>query len=128
MHLKDVHAHQINLDSSLLARDGLQYSYDIFTMLCGIRNIVTTSWRYCRISCANMDESAVFSELQETFYKTYHSHQIETCPAYYGKSPVSSRPTIIGLGQRKRSDSCLSRLYICKNCNSKNDRDDSSPE
>ncbi|GBM29386.1 hypothetical protein AVEN_253908-1 [Araneus ventricosus] len=43
----------LHKDAPLLAQDSLQYSYDIFTMLCGIQNIVATSWKYPKISCAN---------------------------------------------------------------------------
>ncbi|GBN37604.1 hypothetical protein AVEN_55615-1 [Araneus ventricosus] len=38
---------------TLSAQGALHYSCDIFTMLCGIQNIVATLWRYRKISSAN---------------------------------------------------------------------------
>ncbi|GBN79201.1 hypothetical protein AVEN_272787-1 [Araneus ventricosus] len=40
---------------SLSAQDVQQYYYDIFTTFYSIQNVATTSYRYCKISCAHKD-------------------------------------------------------------------------
>ncbi|GBM58225.1 hypothetical protein AVEN_36024-1 [Araneus ventricosus] len=41
--------------ATLLAQDALQYSNDIFTMLCCIQNIIATLWKYHKVSCVNRE-------------------------------------------------------------------------
>ncbi|GBM04620.1 hypothetical protein AVEN_75578-1 [Araneus ventricosus] len=48
---------------TILAQDALQHSYDIFTMLCDVQNIVEASWSYRKISCANRGRFALKQNL-----------------------------------------------------------------
>ncbi|GBM30254.1 hypothetical protein AVEN_5584-1 [Araneus ventricosus] len=59
-----------------------------------------------------MDVWTGFSKFQETFHKSYQSHQSETCPTYPGQSSVPYRLTNIGLDQRKQSDSSVFPNHI----------------